>query len=148
MQTRITRHQEDRPPNWITIEEAERVAEVVRDAAPRDAAVIVDCVTVWLANLLWKHSTLDTNSQQEIILSAVLKLAEASRGRYVIAVSNEVGHGIVPENTIARRFRDLQGMANQLLAREARTVVLVVAGLPLFLKGEVGSPKCPTSEPT
>ena len=73
--------------------------------------------------------------QQDILMAAVHDLAQASRVREVIAVSNEVGSGIVPTTRVGRRFRDLQGWANQILAAEAASVILVVAGLPLALKG-------------
>src|SRR5918992_3990251 len=131
---RIERHRADRPPSWTTIEEPESVARVVRTATPVDAPVIVECVTLWLSNLFERESHTPPQRQQDILLAAVRELAEASRLREVVVVSNEVGGGIVPTTRVGRRFRDLQGWANQILAAEAQSVVLVVAGLPIALK--------------
>lgn len=135
MAGRINRHRADRPGSWITIEEPEWVPRAVRDAAPAGAPVLVECVTLWLSSLLERESHTPAQRQQEILMAAVRELADASRTREVIAVSNEVGGGIVPTTRVGRRFRDLQGWANQILAAEAQSVVLVVAGLPLTLKG-------------
>lgn len=136
MAGRIDRHRADRPDAWITIEEPEAVPRVVRTATPADAPVIVECVTLWLSNLFERESHTPARRQQEILMAAVRDLADASRHRDVIAVSNEVGGGIVPATRVGRRFRDLQGWANQILAEQAASVTLVVAGLPLALKGE------------
>jgi adenosylcobinamide kinase/adenosylcobinamide-phosphate guanylyltransferase len=130
MSGRIERHRADRAPAWTTIEEPESVPRVVRTAAP----VIVECATVWLSNLFERESHTPARRQQDILLASVRELAEASRQRHVVVVSNEVGGGIVPTSRVGRRFRDLQGWANQILAAEAQSVVLVVAGLPLVLK--------------
>jgi len=134
MQRRIARHRVDRPSSWITIEEPEAVPTVIRQARPVDAPVLVECVTLWLSNLFAREAHAPPRKQQEIVLAAMRELAEASRGREVIAVSNEVGTGIVPTTRVGRRFRDLQGWANQILAAEAARVVFVIAGLPLVLK--------------
>ena len=91
-------------------------------------------MTNWLANLTWEPRTLSVEEQPKRILSEVTGLARAAAGRRVVAVSNEVGGGIVPESPVGRSFRDLQGIANQLLAREAGLVVLMVAGLPWTIK--------------
>ena len=134
MSGRIERHRADRPTSWITIEEPESVPRVVRTAAPPDAPVLVECVTLWLSNLLEREARTPARKQQDILLAAVRELADASRSREVIIVSNEVGGGVVPSTRAGRRFRDLQGWANQILAAEAESVVLVIAGLPLSLK--------------
>ena len=134
MAGRIERHRADRPASWITIEEPESVPRVVRTAAPADAPILVECVTLWLSNLLERESHTPVRRQQDLLLAAVRELADACRMREVVAVSNEVGGGIVPATRVGRRFRDLQGWANQILAAEAQAVVLVVAGLPLTLK--------------
>jgi len=131
---RIERHRADRPSSWITIEEPESVPRVVRTAAPVDAPVIVECVTLWLSNLFERESRTPARRQQDVLMAAVRELVEASRLREVVVVSNEVGGGIVPSTRVGRRFRDLQGWANQILASDAQSVVLVVAGLPLVLK--------------
>jgi adenosylcobinamide kinase / adenosylcobinamide-phosphate guanylyltransferase len=134
MSGRIERHRADRPSSWTTIEEPESVPRVVRTATPVDAPVIVECVTLWLSNLCERESHTPPRRQQDILMAAVRELADASRLRDVVVVSNEVGGGIVPTTRIGRRFRDLQGWANQILAAEAQSVVFVVAGLPLTLK--------------
>jgi adenosylcobinamide kinase/adenosylcobinamide-phosphate guanylyltransferase len=134
MRARIARHREDRPGSWITIEEPEAVPTLVRQARPADAPVIVECVTLWLSNLFAREAHAPPRKQQDILLAATRELAEASRAREVIAVSNEVGMGVVPTTRVGRRFRDLQGWANQILAAEAVRVVFVIAGLPLVLK--------------
>lgn len=136
MQQRIDRHRRERPDRWTTVEEAEDVASAALCAQPTDAPVIVDCVTVWVSNLLWKHRGASADEQERVVLRAATELSEAARKRTVIAVSNEVGGGTVPGHPVARAFRDLHGLANQLLAREAGRVVLVIAGLPIVLKDE------------
>jgi adenosylcobinamide kinase / adenosylcobinamide-phosphate guanylyltransferase len=134
MSARIERHRADRPSSWTTIEEPESVARVLRTATPVDAPVIVECATLWLSNLFERESHTPARRQQDILMAAVRELADASRLREVVVVSNEVGGGIVPTTRVGRRFRDLQGWANQILAAEAQSVVLVVAGLPIALK--------------
>jgi adenosylcobinamide kinase/adenosylcobinamide-phosphate guanylyltransferase len=137
MSGRIERHRADRLSSWTTIEEPESVPRVVRTAAPAELPVIVECVTLWLSNLYERESHTPARRQQEILMGAVRDLVAASQVRDVIAVSNEVGGGIVPTTRVGRRFRDLQGWANQILAEGADSVTLVVAGLPLVLKGQV-----------
>jgi len=134
MSGRIDRHRADRPSSWTTIEEPEFVPRVVRTATPVDAPVIVECATLWLSNLFERESHTPARRQHDILMAAVRELADAARLREVVMVSNEVGGGIVPTTRVGRRFRDLQGWANQILAAEARSVVLVVAGLPITLK--------------
>jgi adenosylcobinamide kinase/adenosylcobinamide-phosphate guanylyltransferase len=134
MSGRIERHRADRPSSWTTIEEPEFVPRVVRTATPGDAPVIVECATLWLSNLFERESHTPARRQHDILMAAVRELTDASRLREVVVVSNEVGGGIVPTTRVGRRFRDLQGWANQILAAEARSVVLVVAGLPITLK--------------
>jgi adenosylcobinamide kinase/adenosylcobinamide-phosphate guanylyltransferase len=90
--------------------------------------VLVDCLTLWLNNLMYNNRDIDTETAR---LEAVL----AARQGPVVLVSNEVGSGIVPDNAQARRFRDLQGRLNQRIAARADHVVLLVAGLPMVVKG-------------
>jgi adenosylcobinamide kinase/adenosylcobinamide-phosphate guanylyltransferase len=122
-------------PEQADLEPRLRALGQAGGASPADAAVIVECATVWLSNLLERESDTPGRRQQDVLMGAVRELAEASRLRDVIVVSNEVGAGIVPATRVGRRFRDLQGWANQILTAEAQSVVLVVAGLPLVLKG-------------
>ena len=100
--------------------------------------MLVDCVTIWVSNLLEHHDSSTRLDREAQVLSAVAELCELAKVRPVIAVSNDVGSGIVPMHPVGREFRDLQGVVNQRLAREAATVVLIIAGLPLKLKGQNG----------
>ncbi len=131
MAERILRHKADRPPHWKTIEAPLDVVGAVRAAG---AVVLVDCVTIWISNLLYEHRSLDRASREKRILGEVETLAVALREREAIVVSNEVGEGVVPESSVAREFRDLQGQANQILAGEASRVLVLVAGIPIQLK--------------
>jgi adenosylcobyric acid synthase len=123
MAERIARHQAERPPTWETLEEPLDLAGALKRA--RHPTVVVDCLTLWVANLM--ESGLDPVAEAEGLLEAI-----RSAQKRVILVSNEVGMGIVPQNPLARRYRDLLGTVNALLAREAE-VYLMVAGRPLRL---------------
>ena len=129
MAQRIALHQARRGDSWSTLEAPRDLAGALE--ASRLSPVLVDCLTLWLANLLLAEA----NIEQE---TARLERALAQRDAPVALVANEVGSGIVPENALARRFRDLQGALNQRIAAQADRVVLTVAGLPLYVKG---SPK-------
>jgi adenosylcobinamide kinase/adenosylcobinamide-phosphate guanylyltransferase len=134
MHARIARHRADRPSHWGTVEESSDIARAVLEA-PRDAVVLVDCVTVWLSNLFWEYRDLAPPALEQVVLERVGALAAATDGRRVVLVSNELGQGIVPATPVGRHFRDIQGLTNQYLAAHADRVVLMVAGLPLRLKG-------------
>jgi len=134
MQARIARHRATRPATWTTVEEAVHVPDAVARARPEHAIVIVDCVTVWLSNLLCECRALTSSDGERAVLAMVDALVATASGRDVIAVSNDVGGGTVPDHPVARLFRDIQGFANQRLAHSAGRVVLLVAGLPLVLK--------------
>ena len=98
--------------------------------------VILDCVTVWVANLLLGDDSFDEGSAaaQAISLVSRARAAEASAGSAVIVVTNEVGSGIVPDNAVSRRFRDCAGRANQVIAREADEVYSMISGIPIRIK--------------
>ena len=126
MRQRIARHREQRASDgWTTLEAPVDPAAAIRSA---EGFVLLDCVTVWLGNLM--HHGRDIAAAMDGLLAA---LAEA-QSRAVL-VSNEVGLSIVPENAMARRFRDEQGIANQKLSAAVDEVFFVAAGLPLKLKG-------------
>jgi adenosylcobinamide kinase/adenosylcobinamide-phosphate guanylyltransferase len=134
MAARIARHQADRPESWTTLEVPRDLESVLTRLAEAEGSVVIDCVTLWISNLMlglgggapWGDSD---------ILDAVVRASRAGRGRArLVWVSNEVGSGIVPANAVARRFADLQGMANQRLAAECDAVHLCVAGLSIRLK--------------
>ncbi|MCL6621081.1 MAG: bifunctional adenosylcobinamide kinase/adenosylcobinamide-phosphate guanylyltransferase [Syntrophobacterales bacterium] len=130
MAARIARHREARGPAWETWEVPRELPEALGRLAPRFGAVLVDCLTLWLSNLLLANLPEgELEAAQERLLDAARKVACP-----LILVSNEVGSGIVPDNPLARRFRDLAGRLHQRLAAQADLVLLCVAGLPVVLK--------------
>lgn len=133
MTSRIARHQRDRPAAWTTIAAPLRVPDAVR-GTPESATVLLDCITLWVSNLLEHHASRPAVDRESLVLAAVADLIAAIGARHVIAVSNDVGAGLVPMEPLGREFRDLQGLANQSLAREAVQVVLLVAGVPVIVK--------------
>jgi adenosylcobinamide kinase / adenosylcobinamide-phosphate guanylyltransferase len=128
MAERIAAHRTRRGTGWQTIEAPHDLA-LRLEAAPAGAPVLVDCLTLWLSNRMLAEVDVDTEIGH-------LEAALDRRAGPVVLVSNEVGFGIVPDNALARRFRDLQGRLNQRIAARADRVVLVVAGLPLIMKGQ------------
>lgn len=130
MIVRIAAHRDQRQgAGWRTVEAPMALSDALQ-AAPPDAAVLIDCLTLWLSNHLLAGSDLSAQA-------AVLEDAIAARRAPLVAVANEVGLGIVPDNALARRFRDEAGRLNQRLAARAERVILVTAGLPLALKGSL-----------
>jgi adenosylcobinamide kinase / adenosylcobinamide-phosphate guanylyltransferase len=129
MRARIAQHQQDRGGNWTTVEAPLDLCGALASAT-QDEAVLIDCATLWLTNHLLADHDLPTET-------ARLTHALASCLAPVVIVSNETGWGIVPENALARRFRDEQGRLNQRLAAHADLVVTVIAGLPMVLKGQL-----------
>jgi adenosylcobinamide kinase/adenosylcobinamide-phosphate guanylyltransferase len=126
MAARIDAHRARRGAGWTTVEAPRDLAAAL--AAHAKAPILVDCLTLWLSNLMMA----DAQIEQEIDR---LARALAQAAAPVVLVANEVGSGIVPDNALARRFRDLQGGLNQRIAALADQVVLLVAGLPLYVKG-------------
>jgi adenosylcobinamide kinase / adenosylcobinamide-phosphate guanylyltransferase len=127
MEKRIAAHRARRNHGWRTVEAPHDLAGAL-GAAPTEAAVLVDCLTLWLSNRMLAEADMD----QEI---DTLEATLANHDGVVVLVANEVGSGIVPDNALARRFQDLQGTLNQRIAARASHVVLMVAGLPLQVKG-------------
>lgn len=128
MAERIAAHRAERGAGWTTIEEALDLASVVRRLAEDSRPILIDCLTLWLSNLM--HRDRDVGDAT----AALLTVLDERRGETVL-VSNEVGLGIVPDNALARRFRDAQGTLNRRIAARADRVVFMAAGLPLTLKG-------------
>jgi adenosylcobinamide kinase/adenosylcobinamide-phosphate guanylyltransferase len=126
MRERIAEHRERRSASWVTVDAPLALAEAIR-AVPAGQPVLVDCLTLWLTNLLLAEH--DTAAAGRALTAA----CEAASGP-VVLVSNEVGLGIVPENALARRFRDEAGRLHQSLAARAARVVFMVAGLPMQVK--------------
>ena len=127
MQERIRRHKARRGPRWATIEEPYALTSTLSRLAGPGKAVLVDCLTLWLSNLM----AADRNIDDEI---ASLTAALPALGGPAVMVSNEVGLGIVPDNALARRFRDHAGRLHQAVASVVPVVTFVAAGLPLDLK--------------
>ncbi|NRB04283.1 MAG: bifunctional adenosylcobinamide kinase/adenosylcobinamide-phosphate guanylyltransferase [Rhodobacteraceae bacterium] len=125
---RVDVHKERRDDRWTTIEAPIDVASALAEATS-DQAVLIDCATMWLTNLVMDER--DIPEAQAELFEAIQACAAP-----VVLVSNEVGQGIVPENALARRFRDVQGRFNLRSAEAADVVINVVAGLPLALKGK------------
>jgi adenosylcobinamide kinase/adenosylcobinamide-phosphate guanylyltransferase len=140
MEARIRKHQEVRPSTWTTVEEPLEVPEAICCARPGNTVFIVDCITLWLSNMMWEHRGLDAEGLETNVRVAIDRLIAAARDRDVIVVSNDLSAGIVPSDAVARRFRDLQGFANQQIAAGADRVIWMVAGLPIAVKGEVALP--------
>jgi adenosylcobinamide kinase/adenosylcobinamide-phosphate guanylyltransferase len=130
MAERVEKHRQSRPAEWDLIEEPFKIEKALLDLKDSQGIILLDCVTVWLSNLL-----LAGTPDQEI-LTQVGKAAQTAVGisPKVIFVTNEVGQGIVPDNPLARKYRDLAGWANQILAGAAAAVYYVVAGYPLEVK--------------
>ncbi len=125
MQARIAEHRDRRAAGWRTVEAPMALAAALQDAG--DAPVLVDCLTLWLSNLMLGDA--------DLAAAAVALDAALGRRAPTVLVSNEVGLGIVPDNALARRFRDAAGRLHQNLAARADRVMFMVAGLPLFVKG-------------
>lgn len=128
MADRIARHRADRGARWNTTEAPLDLACAIAEAGRAHSAILVDCLTLWLTNLLLAER--DLRRAREAFIAAV-----ASCPVPVVLVANEVGLGIVPEHPLARRFRDEAGWLNQKVAEVVEDVVFIAAGLPLVLKG-------------
>lgn len=129
MADRIRHHRDSRGTGWRTIEAPRDLPGALRNIAPHEA-VLIDCATLWLSNLMLDETDLAG-------ATSALRAALFACAAPVVIVSNEVGWSIVPENKLARRFRDEQGRLNQALAADADLAVAVMSGLPLVLKGSL-----------
>lgn len=135
MRYRIELHKKARPKTWRTVEATTGVAEAVGEYAGDNDVVILDCLTLLVSNVIDKaHDPGDTDALQSDILDELSQLLEP-RKRFII-VSNEVGMGLVPDYPVGRVYRDLLGRANQFVAQRADKVYLMIAGIPLQLKGK------------
>ena len=131
MKQRVAKHQMARNQNWITVEEPLHLPEVILQNSSKADVILVDCLTLWLSNLL-----METNNEAKLE-GKISQLVDALKNATcpVILISNEVGTGIVPENKLARQYRDVTGQANQAVAQCANKVVWMVAGIPVTVKG-------------
>jgi adenosylcobinamide kinase / adenosylcobinamide-phosphate guanylyltransferase len=130
MSRRIQHHRANRPPNFQTVEEPLNIVAAVAGLEGRADAVVLDCLTLWVSNLMEIYTTDQAVLAEAESLSKALRAASFSS----VIVTGEVGAGIVPDNPAARRFRDLLGWVNQKIAEVADEVVLMVAGVPLKVK--------------
>ena len=129
MADRVRLHKEVRGPKWQLREEPLEIAQVLETDVAGVEAVLIDCMTIWLSNVLLKQGEKKVPVYRNRFIEALAQ-TKAS----VIIVSNEVGTGIVPEHPLGRQYRDMAGFLNQQLAAAADKVVMTVAGLPIFLK--------------
>lgn len=131
MKERITRHKESRPKEWITVEEPLDLAKAIERVYDHDL-LIIDCITLYLTNLFC-NGIID----EDKILDNIKKMLESAESFHgtIIIISNELGMGIVPENRMARDFRDVAGRANQMIAEVANKVFVCFSGIPVQIKG-------------
>jgi adenosylcobinamide kinase/adenosylcobinamide-phosphate guanylyltransferase len=127
MRERIARHRAERGEKWTTIEAPLELVAALARADGASSFMLVECITLWMNNLIYHGK--DVAGEVERLCTALARI----KGRLVI-VANEVGLGIVPDNVLARRFRDEAGRANQAIAEAADEVVFIAAGLPMMLK--------------
>jgi len=137
MRLRIDRHRRERPDAWTTFEVPVALEDALRRCGGKFDTILIDCLTVWTANLMEHYG-----QDPDLVLAHADRLATFLR-RFTgtaILVSNEVGSGIVPDNELARNYRDLLGGINQRTAAAADEVILIVAGCPLVIKQPTGVP--------
>jgi len=130
MSARIQQHRDRRPAEWQLVEEPLELARVLHENAASQTCLLVDCLTLWLTNLLMLDNPARLASEREALLASIEQLP----GR-IILVSNETGLGVVPIGELTRRYVDEAGWLHQALAERCQRVVFTVAGLPMILKG-------------
>lgn len=135
MRKRISVHRKARPSHWKTIEEGKDLASVLSTINSPPKVLIIDCLTFLVSNLLLSRYT------EESILKSIEEIAKLilESSHTAIVVSNEVGWGVVPNSSLGRKFRDVLGKANQMMAEYAQEVYLMVSGIPVKLKYEKGA---------
>jgi adenosylcobinamide kinase/adenosylcobinamide-phosphate guanylyltransferase len=138
MRMRIAAHRRARPPAWGLVEEPLLVPPALAAALAAAPTVVLDCVTIWMSNLLLADELFD-ESRAEARAEELVRSARVVPGATAILVTNEVGSGVVPETVLGRRFRDCAGRANEMIARGADEVYFMVSGIPLRIKPQKGS---------
>ena len=131
MSQRIQRHRQERDPAFLTLEEPLHVGEALASVSP-DSVVIIDCLSLWLNNLLFYGEGDETKVQEHV--SAFVKSVKNSKVQLIV-VSNETGCGTIPANELSRRYIEHLGLLNQRIAALSDQVILMTAGLPLWVKG-------------
>jgi adenosylcobinamide kinase / adenosylcobinamide-phosphate guanylyltransferase len=134
MRQRIARHRESRSEHWLTVEEPLDLASAVSNAIPCANTILIDCLTLWLSNLMWENREAVPEEIEKRAFCQIEQLSRLATECNLIMVSNEVGGGLVPETEVGRRFRDLQGLVNQDCAARADRVFFMVAGIAVPIK--------------
>jgi adenosylcobinamide kinase/adenosylcobinamide-phosphate guanylyltransferase len=134
MRRRVDQHRKRRPKNWITYEADTKLDAAIRSAAKTATLIIVDCITLYVSNLLVQAP--GERGRQTFIMEEIEEICATARKvtPSVVMVSNEVGMGVVPDTPLGREFRDVQGKANQIVAAAADEVYFVVAGIAQKIK--------------
>lgn len=130
MHQRVSAHQAERGPDWLTAEEPVRIADLIRDRSKDADVILVDCLTLWISNMMFEGYDDPQIRESTTAFTDSIRTASCP----VIAVSNEVGTGVVPENSLSRRFRDNAGFVNQAVAAAVDEVFWCVAGIPVAIK--------------
>jgi adenosylcobinamide kinase/adenosylcobinamide-phosphate guanylyltransferase len=132
MMQRVENHKRLRGPEWLTMEEPIEIVDQMKRFGDGVEVILLDCLTLWISNLLLKW---DNDLK---IMEETDRLIHTLRERRtsILIVSNEVGMGIVPADSLSRRFRDLSGVTNQKISGEADAVIFMISGMPIFLKGK------------
>lgn len=130
MEQRIKKHKEDRPSDWVTIEQELNVLKVLSECSNRFRLVIIECLTLWVSNLI-----LNEKPEDEIYFMANMLIEEIKSSEFdTIVVASEVGQGVCPDNALALIFRDIAGRVNQIFANKADDVYYMVSGIPMKIK--------------
>lgn len=145
MIARIARHRHDRPTHWVTFEEPLAIGSLLRRLQQEYDVLLLDCLTVWLSNVLYRYRRRSACEIEKIVFEQVDEITKAAPDAHLILVSNEVGAGIVPATKVGRIFRDLQGLVNQRVAAAANQVFLTVAGIAVQIKPAATSMQFPES---
>jgi len=131
MEERIRRHKKNRPEGWKVLEEPVELSRAIRqNLTHRGISIIIDCITLWVSNLLLKKKNLEEILEETDCLLKTIKNTDAT----FILVSNEVGMGVVPVTRMGRKFRDIAGIVNQTIARDADEVYFMLAGIPIKMR--------------
>jgi adenosylcobinamide kinase/adenosylcobinamide-phosphate guanylyltransferase len=134
MRLRIEKHKKSRPLNWDTLESPSEVGKAIDEKAGEYSVVVIDCVTMLVSNIMLAAAD-EASAEAEVLkeINSIINVMQSKSSAFIL-VSNEVGLGIVPDNEMSRTYRDLLGRANQLLARYADEVYLMVSGIPVKIK--------------
>jgi adenosylcobinamide kinase/adenosylcobinamide-phosphate guanylyltransferase len=139
MMTRIQRHQKEREHlgAWRTLEEQTDLVSIIKDH--EDEHLLIDCMTLWVSNLMYAASQSESSLTEQGVEKLTMDLIDACqhRSKHTVLVTNETGMGIVPENALARQFRDLIGRCNQVIGRHCDRLIFMVSGQPWALKGSL-----------